>query len=87
VRRRAALSIGRIANADGRALLRAARGDRDTAVAATVVFATAQLYDTAAVAWLDSLLSSSATPPTVATEAARAFGLSRSTESRAALAR
>jgi cyclophilin family peptidyl-prolyl cis-trans isomerase len=51
------------------------------------VFATAQLYDSAAVTWLDSLLSSPATPPTVATEAARAFGLIRTTESRAALAR
>jgi len=87
LRRRAALSIGRIANPAGRALLRDARGDRDTAVAATVVFATAQLYDSAAVPWLDSLLTAPNTPPTVATEAARAFGLIRTPETRAALAR
>src|SRR5687768_6474012 len=54
VRRRAALSIGRIMDPAGRALLRTARRDRDTAVAATVGFATAPLYDSSAIGWLDS---------------------------------
>ncbi|HKS05099.1 MAG TPA: HEAT repeat domain-containing protein, partial [Gemmatimonadaceae bacterium] len=87
VRRRAALSVGRIADPLGRALLHPARRDADTAVAATVVFATAQLYDTASVAWLDSLMSRPSTPVTVATEAARALGMIRTTDARAALAR
>src|SRR5688572_31264453 len=87
VRRRAALSIGRIMDPAGRALLRTARRDRDTAVAATVVFATAQLYDTAAIGWLDSLLMNPRTPVGVATEAARAFGLIRTPATRTALMR
>ncbi len=86
VRRRAALAIGRIADARGRSLLVAARTDRDTAVAATVVFSTGQLADTASVAWLASLLSAQS-PPTVAREAAGALGKIRTPESRAALAR
>jgi peptidylprolyl isomerase len=87
VRRRAALAIGRIAKPGGRALLAAARGDSDTAVAATVVFATGQLTDTGAVPWLASLLTEPRTPPTVTREAARAFGRIRTPEARAALAR
>jgi peptidyl-prolyl cis-trans isomerase B (cyclophilin B) len=87
VRRRAALAIGRIMDPAGRALLRGARRDRDTAVAATVVFATAQLYDSSAVGWLDSLLLNPRTPVGVATEAARAFGMIRTAETRAALLR
>src|SRR5262245_16125178 len=82
VRRRAALSIGRIMDPGGRALLRTGRNDRDTAVAATVVFATAQLYDTSAIGWLDSLLMNRRTPVGVATEAARAFGLIRTPATR-----
>ena len=87
IRRRSALAIGRIADPRGRALLHPARGDADTAVAATVVFATAQLYDTASVEWLDSLMSRTTTPVTVATEAARALGMIRTPQARAALAR
>ena len=87
VRRRAALSIGRIMDPAGRALLRSARRDRDTAVAATVVFATAQLYDSSAIGWLDSLLMNPRTPVGVATEAARALGMIRTPAARAALLR
>ena len=87
VRRRAALSIGRIMDPAGRALLRTARRDRDTAVAATVVFATAQLYDSAAIGWLDSLLMNPRTPVGVATEAARALGMIRTAATRSALLR
>ena len=87
VRRRAALAIGRIAKPGGRTLLASARGDADTAVAATVVFATGQLMDTASVPWLGSLLAELRTPSTVAREAARALGRIRTIEARAALAR
>src|SRR5687768_6491747 len=87
VRRRAALSIGRITEPAGRALLRTARRDRDTSAAATVVFATDQLYDTSAIGWLDSLLMNPRTPIGVATEAARAFGLIRTPATRTALMR
>jgi len=87
VRRRAALSIARIADARGRVLLHAARADADTAVAATIVFGVGQLRDSAAVAWLDSLLASPQTPPTVAFEAARALGKIRTPEGRDVLAR
>jgi peptidyl-prolyl cis-trans isomerase B (cyclophilin B) len=87
VRRRAALSIGRIMDPAGRALLRTARRDRDTAVAGTVVFATAQLYDSTAIGWLDSLLMNPRTPVGVATEAARGFGLIRTPATRTSLLR
>jgi cyclophilin family peptidyl-prolyl cis-trans isomerase/HEAT repeat protein len=87
VRRRAALAVGRIMDPAGRALLRMARRDRDTAVAATVVFATAQLYDSSAIGWLDSLLMNPRTPVGVATEAARAFGLIRTPVTRTSLLR
>ena len=87
VRRRAALAVGRIMDPAGRALLRTVRRDRDTSVAATVVFATAQLYDSSAIGWLDSLLMNPRTPVGVATEAARAFGLIRTPATRTALLR
>lgn len=87
VRRRAAQSIGRINDPAGRALLATMRSDADTAVAATVVFATGQLHDSAAVPWLASLLHASATPATVAREAARSLGKIRTPAAHAALAR
>jgi peptidylprolyl isomerase len=87
VRRRTALAIGRIADPRGRALLVAARGDADTSVAATVVFAAGQMRDTSSVSWFDSLLTAPTTPPTVATEAAVALGKIRSPDTRDALVR
>ena len=87
VRRRAALAIARINDPRGRALLHAARAQRDTSVAATIVFGIGQLKDSAAVAWLDSLLASQQTPVTVAFEAARALGKIRTPETRTALDR
>jgi HEAT repeat protein/cyclophilin family peptidyl-prolyl cis-trans isomerase len=87
VRRRAALAIGRIADPHGRALLAARHREQDSSVLATVAFATGQLKDTGAVAWLDSLLTSERTPPTVATEAARSLGLIRDAGAREALVR
>jgi peptidyl-prolyl cis-trans isomerase B (cyclophilin B) len=85
VRRRAAQAIGRIMDPAGRALLRTARRDRDTAAAATIVFATAQLYDSSATGWLDSLLMNPRTPSGVATEAARALGTIRTPAARRSL--
>src|SRR4051812_8447524 len=87
VRRRAAITIGRIADKRGVALLRARPLDRDTAVAASVVFAIGQLHDTASLGWLDSLLTGSRTPPTVAGEAAIALGKLKSAGAREVLAR
>src|SRR3954468_10349655 len=57
VRRRAAITIGRIADKGGIGLLRARALDADTAVAASVVFAIGQLRDSTTVPWLDSLLN------------------------------
>jgi HEAT repeat protein/cyclophilin family peptidyl-prolyl cis-trans isomerase len=87
VRRRAALAVGRIYDKRGIALLRARPLDADTAVAATIVFAVGHLRDSNTVAWFDSLLSNSRTPPTVATEAASALGKIKTANARAALAR
>ncbi|AHG92400.1 peptidyl-prolyl cis-trans isomerase cyclophilin type (plasmid) [Gemmatirosa kalamazoonensis] len=87
VRRRAAVAVGRIADRRGVALLRARPLDADTAVAAATVFAVGQLRDSAAVPWLDSLLSAPRTAPTVATEAAAALGKIRTVTARDALER
>lgn len=87
VRRRAALSIGRIADKRGYALLRAKPLDADTAVAATEVFAAGQLKDTSTVAWFDSLLSTPKLAPTVLAEAATALGKLKTAGARDALAR
>lgn len=87
VRRRAALSIGRIADKRGYALLRARRLDADTSVAATEVFAAGQLKDSTTVAWFDSLLATPKLPPTVLAEAATALGKIKTARARDALAR
>jgi len=87
VRRRAAISIGRIANKSGYALLRANPLDADTAVAASEVFAVGQLKDTTTVAWFDSLLTDSKLAPTVLSEAATALGKLKTARAREALAR
>jgi cyclophilin family peptidyl-prolyl cis-trans isomerase/HEAT repeat protein len=87
VRRRAALSIGRIADMRGYSLLRAKPLDADTAVAATEVFAAGQLKDSTTVAWFDSLLSTPKLAPTVLSEAATALGKIKTAAARDALAR
>jgi HEAT repeat protein/cyclophilin family peptidyl-prolyl cis-trans isomerase len=87
VRRRAALSIGRIADKRGYALLRARPLDSDTAVAATEVFAAGQLKDSSTVAWFDSLLATPKLAPTVLAEAATALGKIKTAAARDALAR
>jgi HEAT repeat protein/cyclophilin family peptidyl-prolyl cis-trans isomerase len=74
VRRRAALSIGRIADVKGSALLAKLRADTSLDVRATAVFSMGQLKDPATVAWLGTTLSAAATPAAVAREAALALG-------------
>lgn len=86
VRRRAAQTLARLYDFRGRDLLRAMRSDADTAVAATVAFATGQLLDTASVEWLDFLMRSPNTPVGVAVESAVALGKIRTSDSRARLA-
>jgi HEAT repeat protein/cyclophilin family peptidyl-prolyl cis-trans isomerase len=86
VRRRAYQAIARIPNVGGRALLARARSERDSALFATVVWATGQIYDSTAVAWLDTVMRSPQSPPTAAVEAARALGKIRTAEAHAALA-
>jgi len=87
VRRRATLSVARIKDLRGVALLRMRALDLDTALAATTVFAVGQLRDSLTVAWFDTLLSNPRTPPTVALEAACALGKIKTVAARAALAR
>ena len=74
VRRRAAMSIGRIADVKGSALLTRLRTDASLDVRAAAVFAMGQLKDAATVAWLGTTLSAAATPAAVAREAALALG-------------
>ena len=87
VRRRAALAIARLYDPRGRDLLRAMHAESDTAVLATVVWATGQLVDTSVVQWLDSLLQRANTPVGVATEAAGALGKIRTADTRRSLSR
>ncbi|MBP6715221.1 MAG: HEAT repeat domain-containing protein [Acidobacteria bacterium] len=87
VRRRAIVSVGRIVNDKGKALLTTLHGEKNPELLATVAFATGQLKDAGAVAWLGELLLSPKTPAVAAKEAAQALGKIRTPEARAALAR
>jgi HEAT repeat protein/cyclophilin family peptidyl-prolyl cis-trans isomerase len=92
VRRRAVVSVGRIVKTGvppdaSRLLLATARTDADPEIVATVAWASGQLKDPGAVAWLAELLSSALTPAGVAKEAAGALGKIRSPEARAGLAK
>jgi len=87
VRRRATLSVARIKDLRGVALLRMRALDLDTALAATTVFAVGQLRDSLTVAWFDTLLSNPRIPQTVALEAACALGKIKTVAAREALAR
>jgi peptidylprolyl isomerase len=86
VRRRAAVSIGRINDQRGAELLQAARNDRDAEVEASIVFATGQLKLASAVEWLQLMLASPRTEPIVTREAAQALGKIQTPEARTALA-
>ena len=87
VRRRAVLAVGRIADPAGAALLEPARADKDADVAATAMFSAGQLKVPATIPWLEDAMSSPASPPAVAREAAIALGKFQVPEARAALAR
>jgi cyclophilin family peptidyl-prolyl cis-trans isomerase/HEAT repeat protein len=80
LRRRAALAVARLYDFRGRTILASMRSDPDTAVLATVVWATGQLIDTSAVGWINGLLQSRTTPPGIMTESAGAFGKIRTPE-------
>lgn len=85
VRRRAAVTIARLADKRGIPLLRTRLNDADTAVMATAVFAIGQIHDSTTVPLLDSLLSSPRLSPNALTEAAGALGKIRSAASREVL--
>lgn len=92
VKRRAIVSIGRIVNEKGRALLTTLHGETDPELLATVAFATGQLKDPGAVAWLGEILNNPKTPAVAAKEAAQALGKmpamdNPALEARAALAK
>jgi HEAT repeat protein/cyclophilin family peptidyl-prolyl cis-trans isomerase len=87
VRRRAIVSVGRIVNPAGRALLVPLRKDANQDLVATVAFATGQLKDPDAVSWLAELLLAKRTPAAVGREAAQALGKIRTPEARVALAK
>src|SRR5665213_67138 len=86
LRRRAAMSIARIADKRGIALVRSVPLDADTAVAASEVFAVGQLRDPMTVAWFDTLLMNPKLAPTVAVEAVVALGKLKTAAARATLA-
>lgn len=85
VRRRAAQSVGRIADKRGAALLDVARTDKHVEVAATATWSAGQLRDPSAVAWLREALTDAATRSAVRREAAIALGKIQTPESRSAL--
>ena len=74
VRRRGAITIGRLADARGLALLATLHKDQDPGVAAAVVFATGQISQPDSIEWLSGRLSSPSTLPAIAREAAQALG-------------
>ena len=85
VKRRAVVAVGRIVNPGGSALLLPLRTDPSAEIVATVAFASGQLKEATAVAWLGQLLNTSTTPSPVSFEAVRALGKIRTPEAWAAL--
>lgn len=86
VKRRAVMAVGRIVNPRGSALLVPVRTDPSAEIVASVAFASGQLKDATAVAWLGQVLMTPTTPSVVSFEAARALGKIRTPEAWAALA-
>lgn len=88
LRRRAALTAGRVGDPRALPLLLRLLQDPDTAVVATTAFALGHLGDTTAISALAPLLSAerAAAAPTVAGEAATALGKLRTDAARAAVA-
>jgi len=87
VRRRTAITIGRLADKRAISLLRGHPLDTDTAVTASIVWAIGQIHDSTTVTWLDSVLTQPRTMPTVAAEAAIALGKIKGGGNREVLAR
>lgn len=86
VRRRAVVTVGRVVNERGPAVLEPLKTDANPDIVATVAFAMGQLKDPAGVAWLDATMKAYQRNGDAAFEAARALGKVRTPESRAALA-
>lgn len=86
VRRRTAVTIGRLADKRGVALVRKVLNDADTSVVADAVFALGQIHDSSTVPLLDSLLNSPRLSVNAAREAAASLGKIRDIPARASLA-
>jgi HEAT repeat protein/cyclophilin family peptidyl-prolyl cis-trans isomerase len=86
VRRRAVVTVGRVVNLRGPALLEPLKTDKDPEIVATVAFSLGQFKDPAGVPWLTETMYAWATNPGAAVEAARSLGKVRSPEARTALA-
>ncbi len=85
VRRRAVVTVARVVNLRGPALLEPIKGDKNPEIVATVAFAMGQLKDPAGVPWLTQTLNAWSTNTAAAFEAARSLGKVRSPEARTAL--
>jgi HEAT repeat protein/cyclophilin family peptidyl-prolyl cis-trans isomerase len=85
VRRRAAVTVGRVVNADGLAVLEPLKIDADPEIVATAAFAMGQLKNPAAIEWLTTTMRAWGVNPSAAFESARALGKIRSPEARTAL--
>ena len=85
VRRRAAVTAGRVVNEAGLTVLEPLKTDADPEVVATAAFAMGQLKNPAAVAWLTRTMNGWRDNTSAAFESARALGKIRSPEARTAL--
>lgn len=85
VKRRAIITVGRVVNERGLALLDPLRNDADPEIVATAAFAMGQLKNPAAVSWLTQTMRAWRGNADAAFEAARALGKIRSPEARVAL--
>lgn len=85
VRRRAVVTVGRVPNLRGPAILEPIKADKDPEIVATVTFALGQLKDPAGVPWLTETMNGWAANAAAAFEAARSLGKIRSPEARTAL--
>ncbi len=86
VRRRAVITVGRVLNERGLAVLEPVKADANSTIVAAVAFAMGQLKDPSAVPWLAERMQGYRVNAEVAFEAARALGKIRSPEARTALA-
>lgn len=86
VRRRAVITVGRVVNERGPAVLEPLKADANPDIVATVAFAMGQLRDPAGIPWLEATMKAWAANGAAALEAARALGKIRVPESRVALA-